>query len=241
MPTATPAWAAAEIARRFPASTHRGASFATAFAAARRDPAAQADELIGLAGRADSAGIVRASALDLLTPVTDPGIAARAAPFLADPDPLVRGAAAGLQRGAPPVERLARLAPVLSDPLRSVRVAAAKAALGADPAGAPEAVLAALQAATGAWQSALRSAADFPETHMQVAGAALGMRNFAAAEAAFGEAVALDPQLVDGWAMIARIRAATGNQAGARQALADGLAVNPGQPDLAALQAQMGP
>ena len=236
-----PAWAAAEIARRFPASTHRGASFATAFAAARQDPAAQADALIGLAGRADLAGIVRASALDLLTPVTDPGIAARAAPFLADPDPLVRGAAAGLQRGAPPAERLARLAPVLSDPLRSVRVAAAKAALGADPAGAPEAVLAALQAATGAWQSALRIAADFPESHMQAAGAALGMRNFAAAEAAFGEAVALDPQLVDGWAMIARIRAATGDQAGARQALADGLAVNPGQPDLAALQAQMGP
>ena len=41
--------------------------------------------------------------------------------------------------------------------------------------------------------------------------------------------------------MIARIRAATGDVAGARQALADGLAVNPGQPDLTALQEQIGP
>ena len=53
------------------------------------------------------------------------------------------------------------------------------------------------------------------------------MRNLEVAEAAFREAVALDPQLVDGWAMIARIRAATGDAAGARRALEDGLAVEP--------------
>ena len=194
-----------------------------------------------LAGRADLAGIVRASALDLMVPVADPEIAGQAAALMADPDPLVRGAAAALQRGAPPQERLARLAPLLSDPLRSVRIAAAKASLGADPTGAPEAVLQALQAATGEWQAALRITGDFPESHMQIAGAALGMRNLPAAEAAFGEAVTLDPQLVDGWIMIARIRAASGDRAGARQALADGLAVNPGQPDLTAMAAQLGP
>ena len=86
-------------------------------------------------GQAGIAGIVRATALDLLTPVADPAIADRAAPLLADPDPLVRGAAAGVQRALPPEARLARLAPVLGDPLRAVRVAAAKAMLGAEPTG----------------------------------------------------------------------------------------------------------
>ena len=48
-----PAWAAAELARRFPESAHRGPSFATAFAAARWDPAARAGELAGDRGGAE--------------------------------------------------------------------------------------------------------------------------------------------------------------------------------------------
>ena len=90
-----PAWAAAEIAVRFPDSTHRGESFATTFAAARRDPAAEAAALVALAEREDLAGIVRASALDLLARSGDArGRRQRRRGLLADPDPLVRGAAA---------------------------------------------------------------------------------------------------------------------------------------------------
>ena len=100
-----PAWAAAELARRFPESAHRGPSFATAFAAGRWDPAARAEELLAVAGQAETAGIVRATALDMLAPVADAGVAAAAAPLLADADPLVRGAAAGVQRGAAAAER----------------------------------------------------------------------------------------------------------------------------------------
>jgi predicted CXXCH cytochrome family protein len=228
-----PAWAAAELARRFPESAHRGPSFATAFAAGRWDPAARAEELLAVAGQAETAGIVRATALDMLAPVADAGVAAAAAPLLADADPLVRGAAAGVQRGAAAAERADRLAPLLEDPLRAVRIAAAKAMLGADAAAAG--------AATAEWRAAMMSRADFPETHLQIGGAALGLRNLELAEAAFREAVALDPQLVDGWVMIARIRAVAGDAAGARAALAEGLAVNPGQPVLEELGRQLGP
>jgi Tfp pilus assembly protein PilF len=83
--------------------------------------------------------------------------------------------------------------------------------------------------------------ADFPETHLQIGGAALTGRNLEVAEAAFREAVALDPQLVDGWVMVARIRAAVGDVAGARQALDEGLGANPGQGDLEAMRGQLGP
>ena len=90
------------------------------------------------------------------------------------------------------------------------------------------------------WRAALASRADFPETHCRSAARRWRARNLEVAEAAFREAVALDPQLVDGWAMIARIRAATGDAAGARRAVADGLAVNPGQPDLEAMRRELG-
>ncbi|MFO1209645.1 MAG: multiheme c-type cytochrome [Amaricoccus sp.] len=235
------AWAAAEIAKRFPESTHRGPSFATTIAAARWDPSARVDDLVALAGTTGTAGIVRATALDMLTPVADAAVADRVAPLLADPDPLVRAAAAGAQRAVPPDARLARLAPVLGDPLASVRVEAAKAMLGADPSTGTDEARQALARATAEWQASVALRQDFPETHMQMAGAALQTRNLPAAEAAFREAVAMDPQLVAGWSMIAQIRAATGDAAGARQAVADGLAANPGQPDLTAMQGQLGP
>jgi tetratricopeptide (TPR) repeat protein len=234
-----PAWAAAEIARRFPDSTHRGPHFATTFAAARWEPAAQADALLDLAGRAEAAGIVRATALDMLTPVANPALAARAAPLLADPDPLVRGAAAGLQRGLPPDARLERLLPAMRDPLRAVRIAAARAMLDAPAAGGGTEAGAALQGALREWWSAALTRADFPETHMQVGGAALAMRDLQSATGAFREAVDLDPQLVEAWAMIARIRAAAGDLAGAAEALELGLAANPTDPGLRALQAEV--
>ena len=234
-----PDWAAAEIARRFPDSTHRGPSFATAFAAARRDPATQTNDLLALAGRDDLPGIVRASALDMLVPITDAGMADRTAPLLADADPLVRAAAAGLQRALPAGPRLDRLVPALRDPMRDVRIAAAKAMLGADPTGASESAEASLAAATAEWRSALIARSDFPETHMQIGGAALGARNLQVAESAFREAVDLDPQMVEGWGMIARILAATGDAAGSRKALMQGLTANPGAPMLESLLAQI--
>ena len=153
----------------------------------------------------------------------------------------MRAAAATLQRGLPAGPRLDRLLPTLRDPVRSVRIAAAKAMLGTNPAGASEAVLASLAAATEEWRAGLLARADFPETHLQIGGAALGARHVQVADSAFREAVALDPQLVEAWAMIARIHAATGDLAGARQALGEGLAANPGAPLLETLLAELGP
>jgi Tfp pilus assembly protein PilF len=122
-----------------------------------------------------------------------------------------------------------------------VRIAAAKAMLGTSPSGASEAARASLAAATEEWRASLLSRADFPETHLQIGGAALGARNVEVADNAFREAVTLDPQLVDAWAMIARIHAATGDRAGARRALGEGLAANPGAPLLESLLAELGP
>ena len=224
------AWAAEEIARRFPDSDRRGPHFATAFAAARWVPEEQAPALLAIA-EGDGAGIVRATALELMPPVAG-GEIERVTALLADPDPLVRAAAAGALRSLPGPERLARLAPALADPRRVVRVAAARALLDIQPpAGSAEAVP--LAAAMEEWRAALASRADFPETHMQIGGTGLTTRDWRLAERAFAEAASLDPQLVDAWAMVVRIRAGTGDMAGARAALAEAMAKNPGNPALA--------
>ena len=130
--------------------------------------------------------------------------------------------------GLPPPERLARLAPALGDPLRAVRVAAARALLDATPPAAPPAAARRWRRRWREWQAALAARADFPETHLQIGGAGLTLRDWRLAEQAFTEAAALDPQLVDAWAMVVRIRAATGDAAGARAALDAALALNPG-------------
>ena len=72
------------------------------------------------------------------------------------------------------------------------------------------------------------SRTDFPETHLQIGGAGLTTRDWRLAERAFREAASLDPQLVDAWAMVVRIRAGTGDPDGARATLTDALAANPG-------------
>jgi hypothetical protein len=231
-----PAWAAAELRARFPASGHRGPHFGTTFAAARQDPALAVPRLLELAEEPGSPGIVRATALELMAGAGDAAVADRVGHLLGDPDPLVRAAAAGALRGLPPEQRLARLAPLLSDPLRAVREATAKALFDARPEpGTPAAD--ALAAALREWWEALMLRADFPETHLQIGGAALTLRDFDLALEAFGRATALDPQLVEAWSMVVRLEAALGDPEAAGASLARALAANPGNETLLALQA----
>jgi predicted CXXCH cytochrome family protein len=230
----TAAWAAAEIAARFPGGAHRTSHFASAFAAARFSPQPDATNLLDIAVATGLPGIVRATALELVGDAVGDEIVGRIVPLLADPDPLVRAAAAVALRPVPPDERLALLRPLLSDPLRSVRHAAVRALL--DAVALPEASSdPAFTAALAEWQSALSRRADFPETHLQIGGAALTMRNFELALAAFRRAVSLDPQLVDAWSVVVRLQAAMGDQDGAAQSLARALRANPQNLTLQAL------
>lgn len=85
------------------------------------------------------------------------------------------------------------------------------------------------------YQESLLAKADFPEAQFAIAGTALVQRNFSGAEQAFAEAVRMDPQLVHGWVMLARIRAAEGRLSAAEDALKAALTANPGDRGLAGL------
>ncbi len=95
-------WAAARIAEWYPNSENRRRHFGVTLALGREDPAAAADALADLALDTSEPGIARATALRLLEGSGQPAAAERAEPLLRDPDPLVRAAAIGVQRLAPP-------------------------------------------------------------------------------------------------------------------------------------------
>ena len=85
-------------------------------------------------------------------------------------------------------------------------------------------------------RASLFAKADFPETQMAIGGAALVLRNLQAAELAFREAVRFDPQREEAWTMIVRLRAASGDLAGARSALEEAQAANPSSQALRAMR-----
>lgn len=233
-------WAAARIAEWFPDSDNRGPHFGTAFAQAVNDPQGAADALQQIALDAAAPGIVRATAMLLLGPVSSPALADRSAPLLSDPDPLVRRAAAGLQRGAAPADRVAALMPVLADPVRSVRIAAARQMLDIDTAALRPSQQAMLGEAMADWRASLGNKLDFPETHMVLGGIALTLRDAKTAERAFREVVRLDPQRREAWRMLVRLTQLSRGAPAARAILDDALRRVPGDPELLRLKSQLG-
>jgi tetratricopeptide (TPR) repeat protein len=234
----TPDWAAARLAEWYPDPRHRGPHFGQVLARGQADPGAAAADLAALAADPGQPGLARATALWLLSSGADPAQAAAAEPLLADPDPLVRAAAIGVQRAADPQDRVLRLVSLLADPVRSVRMAAARELIDA-PVRLPPRIAADMARAMGEWQAALASRLDFPETHLNLGGLALTMRNPPAAAAAFREVVRMDPQRADAWVMLVRIAAATEGLEATRAVLAEALALNPDAPDLLGFAAEL--
>jgi len=117
----------------------------------------------------------------------------------------------------------------------AVRIAAARALVAAPIAQDPRGPW---HLASGEWRASLWAKADFPETHMVIGGTALVLRDPPAAERAFREALRQDPQLIDAWTMVIRIRAAVGDREGAHAATLEALGVNPNDPALVSMLAQ---
>jgi tetratricopeptide (TPR) repeat protein len=235
-----PDWAAAKIEERYPETDNRQEHYGQILARGRENPAAATDDLARLAVDVDQPGIVRATALWLLEREAMPGSADRLAPLLDDDDPLVRAAAASVQRLASPQDRVMRLLELVTDPVRSVRIAAAKTLLNAPIARLPRTQQKNLDAAMNTWRASLSSRLDFPETHLQLAGMALTMRAFPQAEAAFRETVKLDPQRTEAWVMLVRIAAATRGADAARAVLEEALSELPENSALLAIGRELG-
>lgn len=234
------AWAAQQIEGWFPDSAHRKPHFGTAFQAATLGRADGPEELLDISTDRDQPGIVRATAAYLLQPFGSVDVAARTAGLLEDEDSLVRANAAPLQRQASLPDQIQRLEPLLSDPLRNVRISAAKEFLNIPP----QALTADQRQLSGQgmseWQAAISNRLDFPETHLVLGGMALTFRNAAAAEQAFQEVVALDPQRAEAWPMLVQLAQINRGPQAARDVLERGLKIIPEDPNLLQLKEQLG-
>lgn len=235
----SPAWAAAEVANRYPDSAHRGRHYGQVIAQGRADPAQGKEALAELAEDSSLPGIVRATALNLVAAVSDAETAARLGPLLEDNDPLVRAAAVPVQRGADPQDKVLRLLSLLSDPVKTVRIAAAREFLDAGVARLPRETDRALKSALAEWQESMRVNFDFPESQMVIGGTGLILRNLRGALFAFREATLLDPQLVQAWRMIITLEVALGDRGGAEKALEEALANNPNNALLESIAQQL--
>lgn len=233
-------WAAAEIEVWYPNSSHRSPHFSAAFDAAAKGQLDDPSALLAIADDPDTAGIVRATALYLLQPFAGPELAATAATYLTDADPLVRANAVALQRAASVPDRIARLEPLLSDPLRNVRLTAAKEFLLIPPDALTPEQRPVVQQAVTDWQRSMSHRLDFPETHLVLGGLALSLRNAQAAEGAFREVVELDPQRAEAWPMLVQLAHINRGPQAAIEVLDEALTRLPDDPNLGQLASQYG-
>jgi len=221
-------WAAKQIRRHFPNSRLGLPHYSEVIAAGRtRRDAKTVNSLIGLAIDAKMPGIVRATALDLLLPMNLASVADQSAAHLSDAIPIVRSAAATLQRAASISQRIQRLSPLLTDKKTVVRIAAAKALLGIRGVKLTPAITTAFRSALSEYLASLNAKADFPEAQMAIGGTALVLRNFRAAALAFREATILDPQAVRAWLNIAQLYIASRNLPEAESVLRQAIEANP--------------
>ena len=226
-------WAADQVRQWYPDGRSGTPHFAEVFSVARSGGAAdKRQDLLGIAADKRQPAIVRATALSLLAPVIDLQTAKALAPLFEAGDPVIRGAAVRAHRGLPAPVKVPRILPLLSDPILAVRIEVAQALLGIPPSRFAGEVREAIDKVMREYQASLLAKADFPESQMVIAGTALSMRNFRVAESAFAQAAGMDPQLIDAWAMIARLRRARGDVEGATNVLLDGLAANPNNVNL---------
>ncbi|TLP57652.1 hypothetical protein FEE96_19965 [Parasedimentitalea maritima] len=233
-------WAADAVASWYPNSAKRGPHFSQILAKGRNDLRGQGEALVGLAEYDALPAIVRATALDMLVPLTNPALATRLEPLLSNPEPLIRVAAISIQRGAPETERSARLVGLLGDPVKAVRIAAARGFLGMRIAYMPEKMNQDLNVAMGEWQTSLAAKADFPEAQLVLAGIGLTTRRMDVALNAFGEAVEMDPQLTQAWVMMIRIHDALGDRQAAIETVHNALEKNPNDVQLNLMRADIG-
>lgn len=189
------AWAAEVFARRYPKRVGT-AHYGQALYAARMGRAGADKGLSRLIGDSRIPAIVRATALSMLPDYAAPETGSLLAHGLADPDPLPRIAA--LRALADIDVRLAlRLAPVaLADEVRAVRIEAARALMRVPRDAMPEQIRTGFDDALREYVAAQAANADraFAHTNLGVMFAMTG--DLARAEAAYLNAMKLEPDFV---------------------------------------------
>jgi predicted CXXCH cytochrome family protein len=218
-------WAAAAVRGWLGRDAQGYQSFAPTFAAAESGRPDAVASLAAIANDLAQPPLVRASALERMTATGgDLSLVQRAAQ---DAQPLVRLAAVQLAETLSPQEQLRVLTPLLADPLRAVRIEAARASAGQQHSLAAD-QRAVWQKAADEYVATLAYTADRPEARTGLGTFRARLGQFDAAQAAFAQAIALDPRHVPAYLNAADALRLQGRDADARAMLQRGLAQVPG-------------
>ena len=222
----TPAWAAAEIRKRYPNPKPGFQDFAEAFAAADRGEPDSSIALAQLVANQDESAIARASALERLARLGGENAFLSAEAALKDASPLVRHAAVGVFEIAPPEQRLA-VAPLLGDPIRAVRMRSARALAPLPEQALGPANAAAYAKAADEYVASERFNADRPENRTNLGGFFAERGRYMEAEAQFRSAIELDPLFVPAWVNFSDLMRMRQREPDAEALLREGLAKSP--------------
>ena len=225
-------WAARKIAQWHGPERAGRARYAAALAAGRAGSADAAPQLLALVADATQPAIARATALELLATVParlDPALVQAA---IADPDPLVRRAAASLLRALPPEAALPLSGRVLADGVRSVRLDAVDSVLELPYDRLDPTARGALDRALAEYREAQRLNADRADAHLNLGMLALRQGDAEAAEREFRIAVARQPQFVPARVNLADALRAQGREPESEAELRAALAIVPEGADL---------
>jgi tetratricopeptide (TPR) repeat protein len=220
-----PAWAAREIQRRISRVPGGFQSFAEAFAAADRGAREAPAELRQIAADRAQPAIVRASALDRLSAVSNdlPELTA----LLSDPSPLVRRSAVAALAHADPPMRVRFVPALLTDPIRAVRIQAAIALAEIADRSLTADDRAKFERAFDEFVAEQRFNADRPEAQANLGQLLMQRGRAEEAIGAFREAIHLDRTFFPAYANLADAYRLQGNEAEAERVLREGIASSP--------------
>ncbi len=188
----TPAWAAERVRAWYPDQNPGFQTFAEVLHAGSAGAPGATRALLRLAANGAQPGIARASALARLDAIPDAAALDVVRRLLGDDDPLVRRAAAAAYALAPP-PALVALVPVLDDPVRDVRFEATRRLARIRSAALPRRDVQRCARAFDDLAAALRAQSDRPEALAELGALDLDLGRAADAEAAFFQALAVDP------------------------------------------------
>ncbi|MEM1403816.1 MAG: tetratricopeptide repeat protein [Pseudomonadota bacterium] len=220
-------WALAALDEWGVARKDTSSHVATAMAALQRGDTRSVPTLRQIAGNSDEPAIWRATALERAGAAADGPTLELARTLLGADDPLLRTSAVRVIQQLPPQQRFGLLAPMTKDPVTGVRleVAMGLADIPLDQLRAGDQQV--LLEAFNEYRQVLGEHADMPSMQLQLGLFHLSRGDFPSAEAAYREALHLNPQLVGAYLNLADLLRSQQREEEAREQLMAALAIAP--------------
>ena len=222
----TPQWAAQQVEAWYGHPDHGWQRYGLPFAAASAGLPGAAELLAGVIADPQTPAIARATALQALGPYPGREAFGLLQGGLGSEDPLERlGALTGVEAFASGASALA-IAPLWDD-LGAIRIEAARQVASIPQVQLPEAARERLAAGIGEYVAVQTFNAERPESQVNLAGLYADLKRPGEAEAAYREAIRLQPDFIPAYANLAQFMSSAGRETEAEGVLHSGLQRHP--------------